>query len=499
MTTSTSSLLRITGLSSGLDVDTMVQTLMKAESAKLDKLKQSQTKLTWQQEAYRDISTSLVDFRNNKLFQYNSLNALSAKTSQVTGDSSAVAITSTNSTATGSLNITVSNTATTASAIYQTTATAITNDSTMADLLGTSGDNRTITINSISYSYNSTDKVSDVLARINSDKTLNATVMVGSDGKLSIRNNATGKSGITVGGDLNVMGAPSSSDSGSDASYTVNGITMTSSSNFVSLNGYNMQLLQASAANSSTTITSKVDTDSIVNTIKSFINDYNSILDQVNTKLNEQTYNGYPPLTDDQRAAMTDSQITLWESNAKSGLLKNDSILSSMVSSMRLAAVATVNTGSPDVKTIQSIGIVTGSWSENGKLHISDEGALRAAIEKNPDAIISLFTAKGTDIDATKPESPTSGLFTKLSATIMDSLTGLSQKAGTSAYSSDKTAAFMANSLMGDQLRDLSNRIDDMNTYLTNKENQYYQKFTAMETAMNQYSSQASAFSSYSS
>lgn len=46
---------RISGLSSGMDTDQMVRDLMKAESARLDKVKKNKTIVNWQQEAYRDI------------------------------------------------------------------------------------------------------------------------------------------------------------------------------------------------------------------------------------------------------------------------------------------------------------------------------------------------------------------------------------------------------------------------------------------------------------
>ena len=46
---------RLTGLTSGMDTDTMVKDLMKAESARLNKVKKNQTSVSWQQEAYREI------------------------------------------------------------------------------------------------------------------------------------------------------------------------------------------------------------------------------------------------------------------------------------------------------------------------------------------------------------------------------------------------------------------------------------------------------------
>ena len=79
----------------------------------------------------------------------------------------------------------------------------------------------------------------------------------------------------------------------------------------------------------------------------------------------------------------------------------------------------------------------------------------------------------------------------------MNTLTALSQKAGTSAYSTDKKGTFIANSMLSEQLRDIDNRITDMNAKLKRKEDQYYAKFSEMESAINRYSSQSSSFASF--
>jgi flagellar hook-associated protein 2 len=55
--------LRISGLASGMDIDSMVTNLMKAERMPLDKLKQKQQVLEWQRDDYRSMNTLLLDFR----------------------------------------------------------------------------------------------------------------------------------------------------------------------------------------------------------------------------------------------------------------------------------------------------------------------------------------------------------------------------------------------------------------------------------------------------
>ncbi len=59
--------MRITGLVSGMDTDSMVQELVKASSAKKEKLEKAQTKLEWKQEAWQDLNTKLLSFFTKQL------------------------------------------------------------------------------------------------------------------------------------------------------------------------------------------------------------------------------------------------------------------------------------------------------------------------------------------------------------------------------------------------------------------------------------------------
>src|SRR5690606_25455559 len=66
-----------------------------------------------------------------------------------------------------------------------------------------------------------------------------------------------------------------------------------------------------------------------------------------NTKLLERRYYDYPPLTEAQRKEMEEEDIRLWQERARSGLLRGDAMLSSILSSLRQALGAVVSgTGS---------------------------------------------------------------------------------------------------------------------------------------------------------
>lgn len=53
--------MRIGGLASGIDTDSMIRDLMNAERIPLDKLEQQRTKMEWQRDAFRDINKQISE------------------------------------------------------------------------------------------------------------------------------------------------------------------------------------------------------------------------------------------------------------------------------------------------------------------------------------------------------------------------------------------------------------------------------------------------------
>ena len=51
--------IRLSGLQSGLDTDTIVQELVKAQSQKKEKLVKSQKKLEWKQDAWKTLNSKI--------------------------------------------------------------------------------------------------------------------------------------------------------------------------------------------------------------------------------------------------------------------------------------------------------------------------------------------------------------------------------------------------------------------------------------------------------
>ena len=55
--------MRLSGLASGMDTDTMVQNLMRVERLPLDRLYQQRQLLEWRRDDYRDITNTLRVFK----------------------------------------------------------------------------------------------------------------------------------------------------------------------------------------------------------------------------------------------------------------------------------------------------------------------------------------------------------------------------------------------------------------------------------------------------
>lgn len=499
--------MRISGFASGLDIDDMVKKLMSAKRVPLDRLTQQKTSIEWQREQFRDVNIKLVDFRNNKLFNYGLQGSINAKQVNVTGNTSAVSAKATSSAISGAMSVEVTNLATSAS-VRSATGTGIGSVDTSQTLsalkaggkityTADGSGNASFTVNGVSITLNeNTDTLASMVAAINGNSTANANAFLDSTtGEMSIVSKTTGTGSITFAGDLLDNFQMSVATAGLDANIKINGIVTTRKSNTFTENGVEITL-NASSGGTATTLNVVTNTDKIVDTIKSFIKDYNEVFDLVNGKLNEERFRKYTPLTTEQKKEMTEDEIELWESKAKSGLLRSDSSLSAMVSSMRLASITDVEVDGQGIN-LTSFGITTGNWQDRGKLVIQDETMLRQAIDADPDKVMKFFTQQTAETDPTLKRSPTNpdnGLFNRLSNSIMTALELLSKNVGTSKFSTEKTIAFSSASLMGDKLRDIDKQIDSVNLRLNMLEIRYYKQFTAMETAMNKYSAQSSAF-----
>lgn len=494
---------RINGFS-GMDIDSMVKSMMTVKRVPLDKLSQQKQLLEWTRDSYREINSKIVQM-TDKLQKMGRSEAMNTQKSTVSGNTTAVKAEANADASNVSMEVKVTKLAEKAvmkSQALTAGGTQAFKGTTLAQLAGDGGpDTYELNINDKTVQFPKTDSIAVVIARINSEvPTVNAAFDEIS-GKLTITHKEFGKELTDTGSDktskpsslisLLKLDAPADFGSGGKVNFTTGEVEVTSSlggskpytttSDNLTINGVKLTFLETTGATTSK-ITTQSDPTKAVETIKSFVETYNELLGLMNSKLSEQKYRDFQPLTSEQRESMKEDDVKRWEEKAKSGVLKNDTILSSAVNSMRLVITS-------NLKGLSEAGITTGQYYEKGQLKI-DEAKLTAALSSDPDKVMSIFRGSVSDVNS-KP------IFSELRAELTGTLDLLTKKVGTSKYDTDATMTLKTESIMGDQLKNYNKRISDLERKMTDWETRYYKQFAAMEKAMSQLQSQSSSLTGF--
>ncbi|WP_085522056.1 flagellar hook-associated protein 2 [Tuberibacillus sp. Marseille-P3662] len=512
---------RMFGMASGMDVDQMVDKLMKAEKMPLQTMKQDKQVMEWRRDEYRDMNKLMTELKDTT-FDMSLERSYLTKTTTSSNESLVTASASTNASDTS---YTIAN-VTKATAAYNSSASSISgsqddkidltaslssqkdkfdqpltfdSDGTFSFDVTTYNDDGE---NSKIFTFEGSDSLNDVLKTVNnSDLDVNMFYDTASD-KVSITRTKTGNfhggapSSGSIGADANTSAAGdaeiqftgfmkeqlkldgSNEQSGSDAAFTINGLETTNHKNNFTVDGMTFNLKQNFTAPVS--VSSSTDVDAVFNKVKDWVDKYNEVIEKVNDKTSEKRYRNYKPLTDKQQEEMTDREIELWMEKAKSGMLSQDHILSSGLTKMRMDLYSEVSgTSNPDYNQLSEIGIQTSdNYRENGKL-ILTESKLKAAIADDPNAVMELFTNHSENSDE-------QGIMQRMDETISNTTAQIENKAGNTGM---ETSQFS----IGKRLEDMNERIDDFQDHLTDVQDRYYRQFTAMEQAI-QRANQQSAY-----
>ena len=531
--------MRVGGLASGMDIDGLVEKLMQAEKAPLNKLYQNKQKYEWQRDAYRDVNKELKAF--DEYIQKNMMYKKDFAKKNVVSSNSAVSATPTTAQNGQTLNIDnieqlarAGNTKSTNTAIAAGTAgttklselnggAGITPGTVELSVLQTDGSYK-----DVSLTFSANDTIDDVISKLKNGEDGKGTGLNAfydkESGKISISTRATGAgkefkeatpdganpgdytftsttaSVVVKAGDsffnqlgfaTNDLRDPANQEgasvgkglitNGENAKLTVNGMEIERQTNTFELDGFNVTLNNTfnGVGSQPISLTTKTDTDNMVDKIKKFVETYNGLIESLNSQVKEKKHRDYAPLTDEQKKDMEEKEIEAWEEKAKSGILRSDSIIQSVLGNMRTDMYSKGSGSSKEFDMLFKIGVTTSSkTSENGKLEI-DEDKLRAAIEKDPDAVYELFT--GTT------ENP--GIADRLQKSIKTATIQIEKKAG-------KADSVNNTFNLGLTLNDTETRINNWKTKLANIEERYWKQFTAMENAINKANQQsASLFS----
>ena len=274
---------------------------------------------------------------------------------------------------------------------------------------------------------------------------------------------------------------------GSDAEIKLNGVTYTGSSNAFTINGLTITAQQVTGDGDDNAITITTDTDvqGIYDKIKDFLTQYNSLINEMTSLYNADSAKGYEPLTDDEKDAMSDTEVEKWETKIKDALLRRDDTLQSIMSTMTNAMSQAIEVDGQkyylSTYGIQTLGYLNAAENEQYAYHIygdeddtatsGKEDKLLAAITNDPDTVLEVIKGVATNlynaIDKKMKSSTLSSVYT--------------------VYNDREMAS---------EYSDYTDLITKWQEKLEDKEDYYYEKFSAMETALAKLNSQTSSLSS---
>ncbi|PWA12622.1 flagellar hook-associated protein 2 [Pueribacillus theae] len=489
---------RFAGLASGMDTESIIKDLMRAERYPLDRLVQKKQVLEWQRDSYRDVNKLLTAF-SDLTFDGVFRQATFLKKTVSSSNDSAVSAKAINPSGNVSTQIEVSQLAT--SEVWVSA----------DDPQFTSGE-RTLTFNvtkpgeseptEVKIEISANDTLGDVIKRFNSSN-FGVTIFedrVGEKSHLVMTMNATG-----VGAKIEVVADEDGSNStkdfmeklgfkfnngvlengpkgkeGKNAKFTINGYETERTSNVFTINGIEYTLKNTTEGKP-VTISTANDTDFIFDTVVKFVDEYNKLIADLNGRLQEKVYRDFKPLTEEQREDMSEKQIEMWEEKAKSGMLRNDSIISGGLNQMRLDLYSTVELADGTKLHLADFGITSSKdYLERGKLEVNED-KLREAIANDPNKLYELFN--GTP-GTTKTSFEKQGIAARLRASIKSVTTNIEARAGNNLRTNHQFT-------LGRNLIDVDKQIDRMQERLKRLEESYWRQFTAMEKAVQQANQQS--------
>jgi flagellar hook-associated protein 2 len=477
---------RITGLSSGLETDTMVEGMLSSYQMKFDKQAQKTTKLEWTAESYREINSLIKNFRSQYLSVLSETNMMTDRAynqfyTSIQTDTDAVTISASSSAR--ACTMTIDSITQLAEAAHISSEGVFTGEKYRSDttlgalelanpLTFDEAGSLSFSINGETFSFSQDTTIAEMMRDINSSDA-GVTMRYSSLTKgFSLTSDTTGSEStvniINITGNAfaaqdSALGIAEGIYAGQDAICSIEGIAVTQSANTFSYDGITYTLTDTS----DTPIEFSVcqDYQGTVDSIVSFVDAYNQLVDKLQSKVKENIYYDYPPLTDAQKEDMTEDEIEKWEEKAKSGTLHGDAYISSLLTTLRSAFYTTVEgTG----MKMSDIGLTTGTYSDGAKITVNKDKLL-AALKEDPEAVKSMFvqTSDANDFDQ-------QGLVVRISSSLLN-------------YT-QKTTDIALDSLE-ERITMSEEKQEALETRMEEKEKALWKKFSEMEAALAQLNS----------
>lgn len=274
--------------------------------------------------------------------------------------------------------------------------------------------------------------------------------------------------------------------SGQDAVIRLNGAEFTSNNNVFEINGLTFTALAETKEGESISVTTAQDTDGIYDMIKNFLTAYNEIVNEMDKLYNADSAKGYEPLTSEEKEAMTESEIEEWEQKIKDALLRRDDNLNTVNSALQNIMSSGIEVNGKTMYLfdfgIDTLGYFSSADNEKHAYHIdgdpddantkNNSDVLRSMILNDPDTVVSFFS--------------------KLSSNLYNKMFDLSKSVdGYRTFGN-----FYDDKKLQSDYDEYTTKITELEEALTEYEDKWYSKFSAMETALAKMQSSANAVTS---
>ena len=510
-----SDMIRVTGLNSGLDTDSIIKAYTSTASKRVDDARNSLQLNKWTQDVWKDLNSKIYSFYS-KTLSANRLSSAYAKT-KVTTSNSNLSVVAGNNSVNG---VQTAQIKSTASAAYltggqiaassgsdslsslgipdgkQITFEPKNGASTTIQIGGTAPDDSTVVVNTVdelvsafkkcgvNASFDAANQRFFLSAKNTGE---NNNFDLGGDTETLAKLGLAKTSQITAAGlDPKNYEAASKIDA-SSAELILNGASFKSDTNSFNINGSTYTINgMPSDPDENISITTSTDYEGVYNVVKDMLKEYNGLVNEMGKLYNAESAKGYKPLTDEQKDAMSEKEIEEWENKIKGALLKSDGNLYDVMSALTNTMSEGFKVGGKTMYLsdfgISTMGYFEAEENERYALHIDgdpDDGAtsgnadkLKSMISSNPEAVTSFFT--------------------QLSAKLYDNLYS---KMGTSSLSSIYKV-YNDKQLKSEQT-DWEKKIVELEGKLSDMEDKYYSKFSTMETTLAKINSRSSSVSSF--
>ena len=503
-------MVRITGMNSGLDTETIITELASDRSVKVQTMQKKQTKLSWKMDAWKELNSKVYKFYTSTLDNMRFASGYSKKTTTVSDSSVASVVTGGNAMS-GTQTLKVKQLAQSA---YMTGGKIMRAESDgtykKADATGNTimGDLGVQDDFSLKVKVNGEEKelkfhadatIDDIVAKIkgcgvnaNFDEK-NGRIFIGAsktggeyDFTISAgEGEASTKVLTALGLNTEATGDQKAQKiDGKDAIIELNGATFSSNINTFEINGLTITANKVTDDNG-VTLNTQQDTSGIYDMIKDFFKNYNELINEIDKLYGAEDASKYEPLTDEEKEEMSDKEVEEWEKKIKDSLLRRDDVLGTLRQS---------------IFDVMSTAV---TMKDGSKLYLNDFGINTLNYFTAPENEKHAYHIDGdSDDDSTKNNADVlKGLIASDPDKVSEFFVGLSsalyKKLGDKMAKSTSSSAFTVynDKLLKEEYQNYSSKIEKEQKKLNDYIDRWYDKFSAMEVALGKLDSKSSSIS----